>query len=271
MYVGIDIGGTKTLVAVLTNDGKIVESVKFPTPEKYSNFLLELAHTVHHLEHKEFVAGGVAAPGRIDRKHGKVVELGNLGWTNFPLQADCEKILKCPVVVENDANLAGLSEAQLHKNVDKVLYVTISTGIGTGIVYKQQLDPGMLDGEGGHILLPYQGNLKKWEEFASGRAIYEHFGKKAADIHAEADWKYIVRNLSLGFFELIAVYQPDLVIIGGSIGTYFERYGHLLQAELDKHKVPVISIPKLTQAQRPEEAVVYGCFDLAKQVYGKHA
>lgn len=271
MYVGIDIGGTKTLVAVLTNAGKIVESIKFPTPKTYSNFLLELAHTVHHLEHKEFIAGGVAAPGRIDRKHGRVIDLGNLSWTNFPLQADCEKIVKCPVVIENDANLAGLSEAMLHKEMDKVLYVTISTGIGTGLVYKQELDPATLDGEGGQIRLPYRGRITKWETFASGRAIYEHFGKKAADIHDEADWKHIVRNLSLGFFELNAVYQPDLIIIGGSIGTYFDRWGHILQAELEKRKVPVISIPKIVQAQRPEEAVVYGCYDLAKQVYGKHA
>lgn len=269
--MGIDIGGTKTLVAVLTNEGKIVESVKFPTPKKYSNFLLELAHTVHHLEHKDFVAGGVAAPGRINRDKGIVVDLGNLPWTNFPLQADCEKLLNCPVVIENDANLAGLSEALLHKGVERVLYVTISTGIGTGFVYKGQLDPGVINSEGGQIRLPFKGHITKWESFASGRAIYEHFGKKAADIHDEADWKHIVRNLSLGFFELIAVYQPDLIIIGGSIGSYFDRYSHLLQAELDKRAVPVITIPKLTQAQRPEEAVVYGCYDLAKQTYGKHA
>jgi glucokinase len=149
--------------------------------------------------------------------------------------------------------------------------VTISTGIGTGLVYKQRLDPGTLDGEGGQIRLPYKGRIEKWEKFASGRAIYNHFGKKAADIHDEASWKHIVRNLSLGFFELNAVYQPDLIIIGGSIGTYFDRWGHLLQAELQKREVPVINIPKITQAQRPEEAVVYGCYDLAKQVYGKHA
>ena len=271
MYVGIDIGGTKTLVAVLTNEGKIVESVKFPTPKTYSNFLLELAHTVHHLEHKDFVAGGVAAPGRIDRKRGVVTELGNLSWTNFPLQADCEKILHCPVVIENDANLAGLAEALLHKGDDRVLYVTVSTGIGTGFVYKGQLDQGTIDGEGGHIMLPFKGHMVKWETFASGRAIYNHFGKKAADIHDEADWRHIVRNLVVGFYELIAVYQPDLIIIGGSIGTYFDRYSYLLQAELDKRAMPVIRIPRLAQAQRPEEAVVYGCYELAKQTYGKHA
>jgi predicted NBD/HSP70 family sugar kinase len=267
MYLGVDIGGTKTLVAVLNNEGRIVESVKFPTPKVYSNFILELAHTIHHLEHKDFKAAGVAAPGRIDRKNGVVLELGNLAWKNLPLQADCEKIMHCPVVVENDANLAGLSEAMLHKDVDKVLYVTVSTGIGTGYVYKQRLDPALLDGEGGHLLLPFKGKLTKWEKFASGKAIYNHFGKKAADIHDEADWKHIVRNLSLGFFELIAVIQPDLIIIGGSIGTYYDRYGDLLEAELKKREVPVISIPKIVQAQRPEEAVVFGCYEIAKQTF----
>lgn len=267
MYLGVDIGGTKTLVAVLNQSGEIVESVKFPTPKKYSNFILELAHTVHHLKHKDFKAAGVAAPGRIDRQHGIVIDFGNLNWKNIPIQAECEKILKCPVVIENDANLAGLSEALLHKDKKTVLYITVSTGIGTAVVYDGRLDPALLNTEGGHILLPFKGKLTKWETFASGRAIYNHFGKKAADIHDEADWKHIVRNLSLGIFEHIAIIEPDLIIIGGSIGTYFDRYGDLLQAELGKREVPVITIPPVVQAQRPEEAVIYGCYDLVKQTF----
>jgi glucokinase len=111
----------------------------------------------------------------------------------------------------------------------------------------------------------------KWEHFASGKAIYEHFGKKAKDIHDADDWRYIVRHLALGFFELIAVCQPDLIIIGGSIGTYFDRYGKLLHEELQKYRIPVVAIPPIVQAQRPEEAVVYGCYDLASQRYGKTA
>jgi predicted NBD/HSP70 family sugar kinase len=267
MYMGIDIGGTKTLVSVLSEHGEILESRKFPTPKKYENFILELAHAVHHLGLKDFKAAAVAAPGRIDRRHGTVIDFGNLDWTNIPLQADCEKILHCPVAIENDANLAGLSEAQLHKDMQTVLYVTVSTGIGTAVISQGRIDPAMANTEGGHILLPYKGRLTKWETFASGRAIYNHFGKKAADIHDEASWRHIVHNLSVGFFELIAVVQPDLIVIGGSIGTYFDRYGDLLQTELDKRAVPVISIPKVVQAQRPEQAVVYGCYDLIKQTF----
>ncbi|MDB5175367.1 MAG: hypothetical protein JWM81_225 [Candidatus Saccharibacteria bacterium] len=268
MIVGVDIGGTKTLVAVLTNAGVIHESRKFPTPKNYDHFLLELAHAVHHLETKDFKAAGVAVPGRIDRKHGSFKALGNLPWKNEHIQADCEKILKCPVVIDNDANLGGLSEAMLNKQAEKVLYITVSTGIGTGVIYQQRISEELADIEGGAIMLPFNNQLVKWEKFASGRAIYEHFNKKAQDITAEADWKYIVRNLALGFFENIVVVQPDLVIVGGSVGTYFDRYEHLLVAELKKFETPLTPIPKIIQAKRPEEAVVYGCYDLASQIYG---
>lgn len=271
MYAGVDIGATKTLVAVLTNDGVITQKIKFPTPKKYEDFLAELKKTVEQLTTSDFKAAGVAVPGRLNRKQGKVIGLGNLPWENEPIQRDCKKILHCPVVIENDANLAALSEAMLHKDKETVLYITVSTGIGTGVVHKQRLDSALLDGEGGHIVLPYRGKLTKWESFASGKAIVSQFGKKAEEIEDKATWKVIAHNLSLGLFEHIAIVQPDLIIIGGSVGTYFDRFKDLLITELKKHELPIIPIPPVIQAQRPEEAVVFGCYDLAKQGYGKHA
>lgn len=271
MYAAIDIGGTKTLLAALTNDGKIVERAKFPTPKNYEHFLLELAYAVHHFEHKDFEAGGVAVPGRLDRQHGRLLRLGNLPWENKPVQHDTEKLLHCPVIIENDANLAGLSEAMLHKDVSRILYVTISTGIGTALIENRRLVPALLDMEGGNIQLPFKGRYVKWEKFASGKAIYRHFGKKAADIHDEASWRYVARQLAPGLYENIAITQPELVILGGSIGSYFGSYKNLLQAELKKFETPLVQIPELVQAERPEEAVVYGCYDLAKQAYGNRA
>ncbi len=268
MYVGVDVGGTKTLVAVLDEHGVINEQTKFPTPKNYDHWLLELRHALAHFETKDFKAAGAAIPGRIDRTHGRAISLGNLPWHNVPVQADCERALHCPVVVENDANLAGLSEAMLHKNSETVLYITVSTGIGTGIVHNQVLDPTLLDSEGGHMLLPHRGKLIEWEQFASGKAIFEHFGKHAADLHDQKDWEYIARNLGVGLFELIAIVQPNLVVIGGSIGSYFERFGSLLAAELKKHELPIVPIPNIVQAARPEQAVIFGCYDIAKQQYG---
>lgn len=270
MYLGVDVGGTKTLVGVLDEHGKIVEQIKLPTPKKYDHFLLELKHTQANLKKDyEFKAGGIAIPGRIDRRHGRAIALGNLGWKNANVQYDLERIFDCPLVIENDANLAALSEAQLHKDAETVLYITVSTGIGTGVTYQQKLAEPLLDIEGGHLRLPFHDKLMRWEKFASGRAITEHFGKKAEDLPAgDPAWKIIVRNLSLGMFELIAITQPDLIIVGGSVGHYFNRFGKLLNAELKKHEMPVVPIPPVIEAERPELAVIYGCYDIAKQVYG---
>jgi predicted NBD/HSP70 family sugar kinase len=271
MYVGIDIGGTKTLVTVLNPSGKIVEQFKFPTPLKYSNFLLELAHTMAHFKHQDFKAAAVAAPSTIDRKHGLALAFGNLPWKRVPLQADCETILKCPVVIENDANLAGLGEALVHPKSQTVLYITVSTGIGCGVIQDGVIAAVLADIEAGQMELPFHGKLTKWEHFASGKAIYEHFNKKAMDIHDEASWRYVVRNLAVGFFELMAIVQPDLIIIGGSVGTYFDRYESYLHEELLKHEIPSVPLPKIVQAKHPEEAVIYGCYALIKQKFPHHA
>ncbi len=268
MYIGVDVGGTKTLVAVLDEHGVIKEQAKFPTPKKYDNFLLELRHALAHFKMQDFRAGAIGVPGSIDRQHGVSLGSPNVAWGKVPLQADCEKVFACPVVVENDANLAALSEAMLQKRHQTVLYFTISTGIGTGVIRNQRIEPALINMEGGHILLPHKGKLADWESFASGRAIYERFGKKASDITDPETWKTIARNLSLGFFENIAIVQPDLVVIGGSIGTYFDRYGKYLLAELKKYELPLVPIPKIIGAARAEEAVIYGCYDLAKQTYG---
>jgi predicted NBD/HSP70 family sugar kinase len=269
MYVGVDVGGTKTLVAVLDGHGVIKQRALFPTPKTYDNFLLELRHLAAHFEQTDFKAGAVGITGRIDRKHGRRHAAGKLAWENVPVQADTERIFGCPMVVENDAKLAGLSEAMLVKDkYSKVLYITVSTGIGFALITDGVIDTSISDRGGTNIMLEHRGKLAAWESFASGRAIAERYGKKAKDISDEATWKRISRNLAQGMIQLIAVMEPDVIVIGGGVGTYFERYGALLAAELKRYELPTVAVPALMGARRPEEAVVYGCYDLAKQVYG---
>ncbi len=92
MYLCIDIGGTKTLLAVLNKQGSIVESIKFPTPQSYDEFLQTLTSTIDGLEHKNFDRVCSAAPGKISRKDstGVVLAFSNLPWENIPLQANLD-------------------------------------------------------------------------------------------------------------------------------------------------------------------------------------
>lgn len=270
MYVGIDVGGTKTLVAVLNNHGVIVEQTKFPTPKIYDHFLLELRHTLAHFEHQDFKAGAIAVPGRIDRQRELVVGLANVpSWgKNLRVQHDVEKICACPMAIENDAKLGALSEAMLLKDTySKVLYVTVSTGIGIGLVLSGYIDPNIGDGGGKAITMVRGGKYVPWESYASGHAIVDRYGKRAEDIHDKETWTKICKDLAPGLIELIAITEPEVIVIGGSVGTYFDRYGAILAQELKKFHMQFVKLPKLRGAARAETAVVYGCYDYAKQVY----
>lgn len=269
-YVTVDIGGTKTLIAVFDKEGNITEKVKFPTPQIYSDFVNALSENVAKLSTKEFQAFCVAAPGRIDHKNGVVLAFGNLTWTEIPLLHDIEKIVKAPGILENDTKLAALSEALYHKEYRKVLYVTISTGIGSGLITDGIIDPDFNSNEVGQMLMEHGGHLVRWEDFASGRAIAEKFGKKASEITAESDWYIIARNIAIGLNAVIATLTPELIIIGGGVGTHFPKYKDRLEEELKIYENPMFSIPPIIQAKNPEEAVVYGCCELIMQSHGRN-
>ncbi|MDB5169881.1 MAG: hypothetical protein JWN82_277 [Candidatus Saccharibacteria bacterium] len=269
MYLGVDIGGTKTLAAVLDASGVITKKTKFPTPANYTEFLQQLQQTVDDFGVKNYRAAGVGMPVTdFDRERGIGIGFGNLPWHVVPVRSDIEKIAGCPVAIENDAKLAGLSEAMLLKQYSKVLYITISTGIGTALIVDQKIDTNIGDAGGAGMLLQHHDKLQPWEHFASGHAIVQRFGKKAADIHDQATWQTIVHDWSRGFLQLIAITEPDVVVIGGSVGSYFDRYQQLLVNELTKYETPILQIPPIIKAQRPQEAVVYGCYDYAKQQHG---
>ncbi len=268
MYAAIDIGGTKTLAASLDDNGVIQQQIRFETPQTYPEFLEQLIIAFSAIDTKDFRAGGVGAPGTIDRKHGRVINLGNRGWHDIALVADIENILHCPFVIDNDAKLAALSEAMLVKEqFAKVLYITVSTGIGLGLVVDGVIDTAFGDGGGKTMLVEHKGKLTAWESFASGHAIVERYGKMAKDIHDKQTWQAIAHDLAIGFIELIALAQPDVVVVGGSVGTHFQKYGALLIDELKKFETPLLPIPTIVGAGRPEEAVVYGCYDLAKATF----
>jgi glucokinase len=267
MYLGIDIGGTKTLLATLDEKGVIQESYRFITPDKYGDFLKDLALGVDKLSTKKFLATGVGVPGKLNRKEGIDLAFGSNRklWNNIPIRDDIRKIVNCKVSIENDANLAGLSEALLAKQFNKVLYVTISTGIGTGFIVDRQIDADMLDTEGGHIMLEHGNKIESWETFASGKAIVKRFGKRASDITDEKTWRIIARNIALGLVNLIVIMQPDVIILGGGVGAHYEKYADFLSEYLKEYKDSLFNIPVIQKAVRPELAVIYGCYELIKQ------
>ena len=258
------------MVAVFSANGKIVEQVKFPTPQDYDDFKIELAKTVAGLATKDFLRVVIAIPGHVDRDSGMGLRFGNLPWTNVPIGRDAETIFKAPALVENDAKLGGFSEALLLKTkYKKVLYLTISTGIGIGLIIDGKIDTDISDSGGRSILLEHRGKLTPWEDFASGKAIVARYQKRADEINDAAIWKAIVKDFSGGIIDLIAVMAPDVVVIGGGVGSHFDKFGPLLIERLKQYEIPMMPIPPIVGAKHPEEAVIYGCYEYAKQHHEK--
>lgn len=255
------------MVALLSEDGQIVRSDKFPTIDLFEDFITNLISKLKAEFISDEVKGiGVGAPGEIDYDSGDGLIFGNLPWHNVPIARDLNQAFNLPVVVENDANAAAVAEAnRLDVPAHIVVYVTISTGIGTGIVIDGKLADNFRRSEGGSMLLEYEGKPAQWEDFASGKAIYERYGTYARDLDDDNAWKDIAFNIALGLSNIAALFQPDTIILGGSIGQYFSKYQAHLHDAMTELKDKMYDLPAIVQAKHPEDAVAYGCYHLLKE------
>lgn len=258
MLITVDIGGTKTLIAAFSKDGTEGEQHRFATLKDTASYITELSHFLTETYDLSEVEGiSIAVPGIV--KDGVAVICKNLGWENFDIAAELKQLINVPIWVENDANLAGLAEAHsLESPAQKCLYITVSTGIGTGFIFNGAIEPLLSDSEGGRMLFEHNGTTDEWENFASGRAIRAKYNMFARDITDPHKWENIAHNIARGLLAIIPLTQPEVIVIGGSIGTYFSRYEAALQNELQA--LPShIPAPRIVQAKNPEEAVIYGC------------
>ena len=192
-----------------------------------------MADIVDSLTTKSYAKAGVAIPGRINRETGTAEGYGNLNWGLAPVKSDLEKMLNCTVAVDNDAKLAGLSEALLLKDKYRnVMYVTIGTGIGTAVIYDGNIDPATANGEGGQILVEKDGERLQWEDLVSGKAIVERFGQRASDITDSKIWKEIANDIALGLIDLIFAIQPQVIVFGGGVSVNFDKFSGFLYEKL---------------------------------------
>ncbi len=271
MYLGIDIGGTKTLVAALSDNGEITDERRFPSSHDYDQFLRDLDANLKELRLEDGFRACAGVSGLLDRQAGTVHALGNLPWRDKSIRDDISGLIGGKqVLIENDSRLAGLSEAQLVKNTYRnVLFMTVSTGIGGALIQDGRIVTALQDTEIGKMPLWHDGEYVHWEDFAGGRSVVSRFHKKADEITDPADWRVIGENLAHGLGAVCSVLQPEVIILGGSVGKHTGSYSPVILEFLAKHLHPIVRQPKaILPAQRPDDAVIYGCYDLAKQTYG---
>ncbi len=163
--VGVDMGGTKILAAVVGLNGQIVARLKVMTKaEKGADDVINrisdcISESIEkaNLRASQIRAIGIGAPGVVDPVAGEVLYAPNLHWSNVPLKGALENLLNIPVFVDNDVNLGTLGEQALGagRGVDNLVGIFVGTGIGGGIVLNGKLFYGAnrTAGEIGHVIL----------------------------------------------------------------------------------------------------------------------
>jgi len=270
MYVGIDIGGTKILAAASTTGRTMGTSQKIATPSSAKAAVEAIVGLVHQVADGHPVASiGVSSPGWID--HGTVMSADNIGWHNVNISSILSKRLHAHVTLENDAACGGLAETILGaaKGYRHVLYVTISTGVGTSLIVDGKIFRGSRNLEGGHITLQKDGPLCScgakghFESLVSGKAIKRDYGKYAYEIKDAKTWDKIAENMAMGIASLIAAEAPDVVILAGGVSVHWQHFKRPLQKKLSEFWTG--EIPPIKLAKFVETAPVIGALLLASQ------
>jgi glucokinase len=185
---------------------------------------------------------GICAPGPLNPKTGVVLNPPNLpGWRNVPLAELVAVEFGLPCRVENDANAAGLAEARFGaaRGFSSVFYVTLSTGIGTGIILDGRIYHGKNGqaGEGGHVTIDYQSAARCGcglpgciEALASGSALARRgleperlsASAKAGDASALEVLDDLARKLGAWLGGMISLLDPEILVIGGGLSEIGE-------------------------------------------------
>lgn len=277
--LAIDLGGTKIAAAIVSAEGKIISrayclSLAHQGPEVVMDRLFSAAHQALQqceLQASETEGVVMAAAGALDTKRGMVTTSPHLpGWHNVPLRDIIAEKLGVKTCLINDASAAALGEYHLGagKGISNLVYVTVSTGIGGGIIINRKLYQGVdgSAGEIGHMTLDVNGekcncgNIGCWETLASGTAMAKETvrrlnqGEKSSllelvngeleNITAQTVALAARRGdalagdiiakaayyLGIGLVNLVNIFNPELIIIGGGVA----RLGNLLLAPARK-------------------------------------
>lgn len=294
--VGLDLGGT-TILAVRLQHGEIQQSFELPTPQTgYQGVVAALTQAANAVTASDTVGIGLCAPGPFDYETGVITFSPNIpGLAGKPLVNDVSTATNLPVVLENDANAAAYAEhlRGAARGAKSSVFVTVSTGIGAGIIIGNRILRGAhgIAGEIGHMsLLPgaaigTDGHAGTLETLASGRALARDatyiFGEdvstkqlfaRAADGDGLAE-RVLVQaadHIGIGMANLSKIIDPERFVFGGSVVTHNPAFFAAIIERTKVHSAGFVT-PPMVLATLGAAAGAIGVAMLAQQpaaVYG---
>lgn len=297
MKIGIDIGGSHIAVGLIKNGDIIIKKEKDITDTDRKNIEEFLINTIttyineildeNKITIKEIEIIGIAVPGTI--QNGKIIKSTNLNIKNFEIVSKLKTYFDTKFKIRNDAKCSTLAE-KCYGNMKKYsdfVYICLGTGIGSGVVINNKLlEPKMYEGfELGHMTIEKEGILcscgKKgcWEQYASMRALKSTLIKNLK-LDEDISGKYLlnllkdkqndenviniideyINNLAIGIENIINIFEPEAICIGGSFVYYQELLLDKLKKKLKERNVTFNNktIPNIICAKLKNDAGIIG-------------
>ena len=273
--IGINVRPVTTTLALADLDANFLAQDSLPTPQQPKQFLAELVPRVRKLMNArpELTCEGigVSLPGRVDVATQKLVFAPNLGWKDFDLKTPLEKATQLPVELENAANSCALSEICFGRRAEglrNLVIVTVSEGIGCGLILNHQLVQGSTGtaGEFGHAALVQDGlecscgNRGCWEMYASNSAAIRYYsqagssrGRRTTTLDKTISFEHLLRLaqqgdgkavdalqqmaqfLGRGIAPLVSGLAPDMIVIVGEVTRAWEKVGPIIKDTVRQH------------------------------------
>ena len=298
--LGLDIGGTKLAAGVVDTSGGVHSFVVESTlaregPERGLERLFALgrkAVEASGVAWPALAAVGIGAGGPLDATRGVLVEPPHLpGWRDVPLTARAEEAFGIPAVLENDGTAAAAGEHRYGAGAGTrhMVYLTISTGVGGGIVIDDRLYRGATGngGELGHVTVDCAGRpcrgcgrLGCLEAYVSGTSIAERAreagmdGAIAADVVEAAKagdpiatdvWDGTIDALACGLTSIVNLFEPELVVLGGGVvgGAGEQLLGPVRARVLAESMRPAAAAVRIVPAALGDRVGVVGAAAIA--------
>ncbi|MGH9767482.1 MAG: ROK family transcriptional regulator [Blastocatellia bacterium] len=269
--IGTNIRPATTSLALANLDAHFVAQESFPTPQNPKRFMAELIPRLHSLikMRPEITCEGigVSLPGRVDLASQRLVFAPNLGWGAIDLKTPLEEATGLPVELENAANACALAEIWFGRHsegVRNLVAITVSEGIGSGLILNHQLARGStgMSGEFGHVTVVEDGlecrcgNRGCLEVYASNSAAVRYYAGSGApvrnskagartpgqaptfdDVLRLAEQKdpkaveavnQMARYLGVGLALLVTGLAPDVIVVVGEVTRVWNQIGPVI-------------------------------------------
>ncbi len=272
VFLAADTGGTQMRAALVDATGRILSRRSAVTPSHADapGGLIELIRSVGSERPGEVAHAVVGLPGVVDHASGRLLWAPHLpeSWTKLLSSDELSRRLGLPVYVANDADLAGVGEAVFGAGAGftDVAYITISTGIGAGVVHAGRLVRGTRSlAEVGHTVIDWrawrEGSPSTLEELGSGSGLARlaretglgdldaravHDAAKAGNRAAAAIWEDAIAACAAGVSNLVLSFYPNVVVVGGGLGCQPEFFGavrKLVMAHPEHHPDDLDVVP----------------------------